>query len=577
LARFDREFFDAADRFTQIGRGSIGGKALGLAFARDLLASDLDPAAFPGITVEVPTLTVIGTDVFAAFVEENGLQPLSLSDEPDRKIAHDFQRGTLPTPVLGDLRALVEKVHSPLAVRSSSLLEDAMYRPFAGVYATKMIPNNQPEPDVRFRKLVEAVKFVYASTWFRHVKDYVAATGKEIRDERMAVIIQEVVGDRFGAHGERFYPHLSGVARSFNFYPTGHGRPEDGVVSLALGLGKTIVDGGICWSFAPPYPRTSPPSRSPRDLLDGTQTRFWAVNMGEPPAYDPIAETEYLIHPSIVEAEEDGALRHLVSTYDAASDRLVLGMGREGPRALTFAPLLSLEVFPLNSLVARLLAMCEAALGEKVEIEFAMTIRDGDPPQARFGFLQIRPLVVSQEFVEVTSEDLERSDALVAAGAVLGNGTLSEIRDIVYVRPAGFERRANPEIAMEIETINRGLVAERRPYLLIGFGRWGTADPWLGVPVRWGQISGARAIVEAALPDLAAEPSQGSHFFHNLTSFRVLYFSLMGAGAGGIDWDWLDHQPAIRETALLRHLRLEEPLAIRVDGRSGRGVVLRPR
>ncbi len=338
IPRFNREFFGPGERFTTIGDGELGGKAQGLAFIKDFLATDLDPSRFPGIDVQVPTLVVITTQMFDLFMERNDLNDIALSDMPDDRIAHAFQKADLPVEMLGDLRALIEKVHTPLAVRSSSLLEDALYQPFAGVYATKMIPNNQHDPAQRFHRLMEAIKFVYASTFFKTARGYIRATDHDVESEKMAVILQEVVGRR---HGDRFYPHISGVARSFNFYPVGRARPEEGVVNLALGLGKTIVDGGITWTYSPAHPSAPPPYGSIGDLMKNSQLRFWAVNMGRPPEYNPIAETEYLLQADIGQAEYDGTLKVTASTYNAQSDRLTMGIGNQGPRVLNFAPLLT--------------------------------------------------------------------------------------------------------------------------------------------------------------------------------------------------------------------------------------------
>jgi hypothetical protein len=567
---FDRHFFDGRESFTRIGSGEVGGKAEGLALARETLVAGLDPAEFPGVTVSIPTLTVLGTEVFDAFLLENGLDEVAATEVPaDSRVALAFQRGQLPAALVGDLRALVEEVRQPLAIRSSSLLEDATQHPFAGVYATKMIPNNQLDADTRFQRLVEAIKFVWASTFFRRAKDSRRAAHCTDR-EKMAVIVQEVVGRR---HGARFYPDVSGVARSWNFYPTGHGRPEEGVVSLALGLGKTIVDGGACWNYSPHWPRAVPPFGSIRDMLRNTQTRFWAVNMGPPPAYDPIAETEYLVYADLGDAEADGVLHYLASTHDAGSDRLVPGTGPKGPRALTFAPLLVHEVLPVRAVVQRLVDTCEKQLGTNVEIEFALTIESGNPPHGRLGFLQVRPLANASEVVEVPPEQFARPDALVVSEFALGNGTVDTIRDIVYLKPRTFDSHATASMAEEIEKVNHELVDAGRPYLLVGFGRWGTTDARLGVPVAWGQISGARVIVEAFLPGVETEPSQGSHFFHNITSFHVLYFTVGRRETAGIRWDWLDAQPAAAETSFLRHVALERPLRVAVDGRTGRGVV----
>ncbi len=569
---FDRKFLSSDQDFTVIGGGKVGGKAKGLAFIKRVIADSCPPDAFPGTEIRIPTLTVLTTDVFERFMDQNDLYEIALSGAPDDRIAHAFQKAQLPPLIVGDLRALIAQMHSPLAIRSSSLLEDALSHPFAGTYATKMIPNNERDVDKRFHKLVEAIKFVFASTFFRDARSYMRAIGRKSEQERMAVIIQEVVGQRLS---HRFYPTISGVIRTYNFYPSRPARPEHGVVSLALGLGKTIVDGGVSWTYAPAFPRHSPPFGSVRDQIKNTQAKFWVVNMGAPPVYDPIAETEYLLSCSLDEAEADGTLRHIASTYDSASDRLVIGTGNPGPRVLTFAPILDLQDIPLNKIVKRLSACCKDAVGSDVEIEFAMTLDRPHGLPARFGFLQLRPMLVSEELVEVEEQELESDRALVATETVLGNGALNTIEDVVYVKPESFEARHTPKIAAALERLNNALVAAGRPYILIGFGRWGSSDPWLGIPVTWPQISGARVIVEATLPEMNVDPSQGSHFFHNISSFRIHYMTVSHSGPRQIGWSWLDGLPAIEETEYVRHVRTPSPLAVKVDGRVGRGVILR--
>jgi hypothetical protein len=573
LPVFDRNFWDGTFLFTRIGSGVLGGKASGLVCIKDLLAHAIDPIANAGIEVNVPTMAVVATDCFDEFMERNHLAKLRLDELSDDRIGHAFQQADLPVELLGDLRALSQQVKTPLAIRSSSLLEDALDRPFAGVYGTKMIPNNQFDADTRFRRLVEAIKFVYASTYFREARDYIRTTGHQPAEEKMAVIIQEVVGQR---HGDRFYPDLSGVGRSYNFYSTPPARPEDGVVNLALGLGKTIVDGGVAWTYSPAYPRKPPPFGSVTELLRGTQTEFWAVNMGKPPAYDPVSEVEYLVRASVRDAETDDTLRYVASTYDPTRDRVIPGVGSPGARILDFAPLLLLEQAPLNSLIRGLLSAAENALEAKVEIEFALTIEQlrGEQPKFRLGFLQVRPMVVSDEIVDVTVEDLSDPTAIVASDLVMGNGIQEGAQDVVFVRPENFLSMQTPLIAQQLEPINRRLLDEHRPYLLIGFGRWGSSHISLGIPVVWSQISGARTIVEATLPDMNVELSQGSHFFHNLSSFRATYFMVRHDGRFPINWGWLNRQPIVTETDLVRHVRLSVPLSVRVDGRSARGVIL---
>ena len=570
LPVFDRKFWDGTFRCTQIGSGSLGGKAKGLVFIKDLLAKRINASSFSDVDINVPTMAVIATDCFDQFIAQNRLAALPFEEMPDDRIAQAFQKCDLPVELLGDLRALNVQVKTPLAIRSSSLLEDALERPFAGVYATKMIPNNQFDPDIRFRRLVEAVKFVYASTYFREARDYIRTTGTKPGEEKMAVIIQEVVGQR---RGDRFYPDISGVARSYNFYAFEPARPEDGVVTLALGLGKTIVDGGIAWTFSPTYPEKPPPFATVQELVKGTQTEFWAVNMGKPPAYDPVSETEYMVHGNLADAEADEALSLLASTYDPERDRIVPGIGSRGPRILNFAPMLVREEFPLNDLVKALLNASEKTVKAKVEIEFAITLqgRRGDRPRARLGFLQVRSMVVPDQVVDVNLSDPR---AIVASDMVMGNGTADDIQDIVFARPDKFSPMHTPAIAQQLESVNRELQQQHRPYLLIGFGRWGSSHPSLGIPVDWSQISGARAIVEATLPEMNVELSQGSHFFHNLSSFRASYFMVQHGRRPGINWDWLNRQPVVRETEFIRHVRPTARLSVRVDGRTAKGVIL---
>ncbi len=568
LVQFDREFFDPAHRFKTIGSGSLGGKAHGLATAQRVLSTRFDASSFKRIEVSIPSLTVLRTEVFGDFVRRNRLDEKVCPDDPDEAIARAFQSADLPVSVVGDLRALIEQVHTPLAIRSSSLLEDDLSQPFAGVYRTKMIPNNQPSADDRQRRLLEAIKLVYASTFFREPRGYLAATGRGETRDQMAVIIQEVVGTRFR---DRFYPHISGVARSFSYYRSGHAAPEDGVVNLAHGLGKTIVDGGVCWTYSPAWPTAPAPFASAKELLKGTQSTFWAVNMGRPPEHDPIHETEYLLRGTLADAEEDGTLSRIASTWDPESGRIRMGIGTNGPRVLDFAMLLAFRDLPVNDLVRSLMKLFEDELGAPVEIEFAMTF---DPH--RFGFLQVRPMMVTGDVVIVDDADMRSSRALLSSDRVMGNGSIDGIRDVVYAKAAASGPLDTRAIAGELEKINFGLVARGTPYLLIGFGRWGSSDPSLGIPVVWSQIAGAKVIVEAMRPEMNVELSQGSHFFHNLSSFRVPYFSIPLSGRASVDWKWLEQQPAVAETDHVRHVRLGEPLKVRVDGRSGRGVILEP-
>lgn len=569
LPRFDRNFFESSEYFSWICEGSFGGKASGLVLANKIIKEKIDLKIFPEVELNIPRLIVLRTEVFDFFMERNKLCAIAYSNQSDDDIILAFLQACLPTEILGDLRSLIESVHVPLAIRSSSMLEDAKYEPFAGIYATKMIPNNQPSTDTRFLKLTEAIKFVFASTFLKASKDYFKVSSHKIEDEKMAVIIQEVVGLK---HDFRFYPNFSGVARSYNFYPTGRAKPENGVVNLAHGLGKTIVDGGIVWSYSPAFPKAVTPFADPSDILKNTQTNFWAVNMNPVVEYNPAKETEYLIQPELSDADYDDTLQYIASTYDASSQRIVMGTGNNGPRVINFLQLLSMNEFKFNDLIKKLLEVYEQALQSPVEIEFAATISK-EPKKLRLGFLQVRPMVVSDETIDVDKSEMYADDVLVASDRVMGNGFVDNIFDIVFVKPETFDKKDTIKIASEIDSINKELVNGNTKYLLIGFGRWGSSDPWLGIPIDWGQIAGVKAIVESTLFGINVELSQGSHFFHNLTSFNVSYFSITFDGDFKIDWQWLNKQKVVSEKDFVKHVKLSKSLKIKVDGRKSCGVI----
>jgi hypothetical protein len=565
---FNRNLLDPTTPISCLGTGELGGKAEGLVFIRDFLYSKFDKDKFPGIKIEIPSMAVLCTDIFDSFMRQNNLFDVASSDLPDDRLAYAFQKAELPFEVLGDLRSIVEQVHTPLAIRSSSMLEDTKNEPFAGIYHTKMIPNNEYDPDSRFRQLIEAIKFVYASTYFKAAKSYRKTIGHNDNNEKMAVIIQEIIGKRYR---NRFYPEVAGVARSYNYYPMRPAKPEDGVVNLALGLGKTVVDGGLSWAYSPAFPKAEPPFMATPDMLVDTQTEFWAVNMGEHPKYDPINEGEYIYQENITAAEEDSSLKYVASTYNAFSGRLSIGTGFKGPRVLTFAPILLLNQVPFNTLIKSLLDVCTQSLGTPVEIEFAMTF---DPH--RFGFLQVRAMAIPTDIIHVSEEDMKGEKVLISSHSVLGNGLVENIKDIVYVKPESFELKNTKSIVPELELFNDRLLKDELPYMLIVFGRLGTADPWLGIPVQWGQVCGAKVIVEATLANVRVELSQGAHYFHNMINLGIKYFSLPFNEQNKIDWKWIRNQEIVGETEFIRHVRLKDPLKIFVDGRNSRGMICKP-
>ncbi len=569
---FNRDFYDESNDFTFIGNGGFGGKAGGLAKIRSELLSFGDEKKEQKFEISIPRTIVITTQYFDEFLKENDLYKVALSEQSDERIAHHFLNSELPVRLSGDIRGLIEKMKLPLAIRSSSLLEDSLNTPLAGVYETKMIPNNNPNPDVRFKKLVEAIKFVYSSTFFINAKTYLKSTGKDISSEKMGVIIQEVVGQQYH---NRFYPNISGVAKSYNFYTSGHSKPEDGVVSLALGLGKSIVDGGSSWDYCPFFPDAPPPYNSANDLLKQSQTEFWAVNMGEMNTYDPVKETEYLIQLSINDAEFDNSLSKIASTYNYESDRFDIGVANRGARLINFAPILQSKILPLNDLIIDILKLCESHFNSDIEIEFAISLGQSISDKNKFSLLQVRPMVTCSNPVDIKKESWSHEAVLTAGDNILGNGEKDNIKNIVYVMPEAFNLKNTREIACEIASVNRMLVNKNENYTLIGFGRWGSSDSWLGIPVTWGEISGAEVIIESSLPGVFVDMSQGSHFFHNISNLGIFYFSISKKSCIPIDWEWLGQQEIKWEGNYIRHIKLKSPMKIKVDGRISEGVIFK--
>ncbi len=574
IVPYSRFFHEEYSQFSLIGSGSIGGKARGLAFMDRILARYFDPGKFTGVTVSIPRTLVLGTDVFDDFMRENDLLPQAVMDHSDSHMANLFIKAALPGKIVGDLRDFIRNVKVPLAVRSSSLLEDSLYQPFAGIYATKMLPNDQAGDDVRFLNLVNAIKFVYASTFFRQAKSYINSTPHRVEDEKMAVVIQPVVGQ---LHSDCFYPDFSGVARSYNYYPVGQAQPEDGVVNVALGLGKTVVDGGVSLRFTPAFAGILPQFTSVKDMFQFSQRDFYAIAMHHVASIAFLEEDQYLVKFGLDRAEKDGVLEYLASTYSRENDAVYDGLGFPGPRIVNFAHILKNEVFPLARIVADLLQLSSEAMNCAVEAEFAATLDPQNVFPAQFSILQIRPLVVQDELVQVDLDERQKESAFCFSDRVLGNGVSQTIRDIVFVKPSAFDAARSPEVAGEVDKLNSRLRAENAPYLLIGPGRWGSTDPWLGIPVKWSQISGVKVVVEASQPSMNVDPSQGSHFFQNMTSLRIGYFTVgMDRARGFIDWPWLEALPIADETPFLKHIRLAEPVSVMIDGRKSQGVILKP-
>ncbi|MDH7515396.1 MAG: DUF5752 family protein [Bacteroidota bacterium] len=572
ISDFSREEYDPHAKFQRIGGGSLGGKARGLAFIDTIFKNYLNPGFFPGVTIRIPKTYVLCTDIFSEFVESNGLLEIGIANPPDEDVLRHFLRARLPREVEEDIRLIISANPFPLAVRSSSMLEDMLYQPFAGIYSTLMLPNSNRNIEVRCQRLLQAIKFVFASTYFRQARNYIEATGHRLEEEKMAVVIQQVTGKRYG---NLFYPHFSGVARSYNYYPFGDAKAADGIVDLAFGLGKTVVEGGLCLRFCPAYPSVLPQFLSTKDYFNNSQRRFFALDLASDIVLREPTEDQNIVSVDVKAAEQHGSLRFVASTYDFASDTLYEGTMHAGHRVLTFAPILHSDAVPLARVIRLLMRLCETAMNCPVEIEFAGTLDDEHALPMEFSFLQVRPMVKEETFEEIDLRPVPREDILLKSDRALGNG-VQRLSDIVYVKPDAFDHSRTREIAMEIDTVNRTLSDQNRPYLLIGPGRWGTTDPWLGIPVKFANISAARAIVESSLPNMVPDPSQGSHFFQNLTSFRVAYFTVRHyREEDTIDWEWLSGRPVEADLTYVRHVRLEEDVEIRVDGRSGQGVILK--
>ncbi len=571
VTSFSRINFGSHVRFGRIGNGALGGKARGLAFMDKILSRYLDDTKFPGVNIFIPRTVVLCTDVFDSFIEQNDLMNAVKQDHADERIASIFMRADLPAIVLGDLRSIVKEVRNPIAVRSSSLLEDALFQPFAGVYSSRMLINASRDIDVRFQNLARAIKYVYASTFFETARSYIHSTPNRIEDEKMAVIVQEMIGKK---HGNRFYPTISGVARSINYYPSCNCEAEDGIANIALGLGKTIVDGGVSFRFCPRRPKV-PLSGTIHELLSQSQRKFYAVTVDSQNDATHRNEDRSQIEAGLGTAEKDGVLEHTASTYVPANDRLYPGIFHTGARVLNFAPILEYGAFPLAEIIDLTLKVCEIALGCPVEIEFAVNLDNEENPTMEFALLQVRSMVAKDTSITVDMGKFKQDDIFCYSENVLGNGVIDGITDIICIKPDNFDLSKTPVLPAQIRGINKKLLDEERSYLLIGPGRWGSSDPWLGIPVVWGDISGVKVIVETPVESRMIDPSEGSHFFQNLTSLRIGYFTLKSNSVPHIDWKWLDSLKVVEETEDIMHIRSEIPFEIRIDGRTRHGVILK--
>jgi hypothetical protein len=570
---FNREQYDGHARFLRISAGSLGGKGRGLAFINKLFNNQLVCSAFPGARISVPRTAVICTGAFDWFMEKNDLTEFALDEHSDEEIVAAFANATIPQELQEDLKAFLAVVDYPLAVRSSSLLEDNYYQPFAGIFDTHFLPNNQPSAEGRLQRLLAAIKLIYASVYFRNAKNYTQATGNRTEEEKMAVILQEIVGRE---HDGYYYPVFSGVARSYNFYSVGHIKPEEGIAYTALGLGKTIMEGDNCLYFSPSNPQVLPQFSTPQDYLQNSQLEFFAVDMTNSSVFPEVGGNVGLAKLNIKAAEDHGVLKYVGSTYSADNDRVYTGIGRKGPRIVTFDPILKAKIFPLDEILKHLLELGSRAMNVPVEVEFAADIDPETKVPNEFRLLQIRPMKVANNFEDVSIYDPEDSQVVCRSDQALSNGRINDIRDIVYVRNDNFKRENMVHMADQVGKYNRQFGKNDTPYMLIGPGRWGTTDRWLGVPTKWDQISSARVIIEADYGDFVVEPSFGTHFFQNLVTFSIAYLTINSSSSFCyFDWNWLNSIEPVSETEYLRHVRLDDPLEIMVDGRIGHAIVLR--
>jgi hypothetical protein len=526
------------------------------------------------IQVSIPRTVVICTDLFTEFMEMNNLYEIALSDLPDEEILRHFLKGRLPRQLLADLYIFLGVVNTPVTVRSSSLLEDSHYQPFAGIYSTYMVPYDKNNRTHTLMMLTEAIKGVYASVYYQESKAYMTATKNVIDEEKMAVVLQETCGT---AYNNKFYPSFSGVARSLNYYPVGSEKPEEGIANIALGLGKYIVDGGQSLRFSPAYPEHILQLSSTDYALKQTQQHFNALDIQNLQFIPQTDDGFNILKLPLKDAETDGTLKFIASTFDPTEQVIHDGLYPGGRKLITFANILKHKYIPLAEILKDILRISVKEMGRQVEIEFAVNLDYTSAKQHNFYFLQIRPMVDNREVINDDLSSIQPEQCIIKTEKALGHGVYGELKDIIYVRQDKFNPSKNRDIMVEIEKLNRKMLEEKKNYILIGPGRWGSSDPWLGIPVKWTQISQAQVIVEAGLSSYRVEPSQGTHFFQNLSSFGVSYFTINTyINEGMCDTAFLDNQKAVYESAYVRHIRFECPVIVKVDGRKNTGVILKP-
>lgn len=573
IAKFDKTSFDEYQIFSRIGEGSIGGKARGLAFINRIIKNNKLFNSYPDVLITIPRTVVLSTDIFDEFMDQNNLYSVALSDLSDDEILNRFVNSELPGHVYQDFYAfLAVSKDVPIAVRSSSKLEDSHYQPFAGIYSTYMIPRI-PDNKLMVKMLSDAIKEVYASVFYKESKAYMTATANVIDEEKMGIILQEVCGTM---HGEIFYPTISGVARSINYYPIGSEKAEDGIVNIAFGLGKLIVEGGLSLRFSPKYPKKILQLSSPDAALRDTQKEFYALDLNYNSFVPSTDDGVNILKIEIKDVQNEAAMKYLASTYDRTNNILRDGILHPGKRVISFSGILQHKVFPLAEILSTLLEIGQREMNNPIEIEFAVNLETPPGTPKIFNFLQIRPIVHTEESHAINLNHIKPEQTIIYADSALGNGTFRGINDLIYVRPESFIAANNKNVAIEIDRINSQFVKNGKAYVLIGPGRWGSADPWLGIPVKWPHISAARIIIESGLKNYRIDPSQGTHFFQNLTSFRVGYFTINPyINEGYYDINYLNNLEAVYEDKYIRHIKFENSLEIMIDGRGHKGVIMK--
>ncbi|MBU2558380.1 MAG: pyruvate, phosphate dikinase [Bacteroidetes bacterium] len=566
---FEEQAIIDEENIVSLADGSLGGKGRGLAFINTLIHNYDFAQHVPDIRIRTPKTSVIGTEEFQLFLDRNKLHELALRDNDFYRVKQAFVAGKLTPTLLKRLRVLLEKINTPLAVRSSGLFEDSLSQPFAGIFETYVLPNNHPDIDVRLQQLTEAIKLVFASVYSEVALGYVNAINYKIEEEKMAVVIQELVGHQYGDY---YYPHVSGVAQSYNYYPFAHMQPEEGFAVAALGLGKYVVEGNKAYRFSPKYPGLD--INSPKDQFKNSQLNFLAVDLKNTQPDLLQGDMAALVSLDIVEAEEHGTLRHCASVYNADNNTIYPGISKSGPRILNFANILKYNYTPLAKTLEVVLDVVKEALGTAVEIEFALDLNRDKQGRCSFFLLQIKPLLGSADDYVVDMESIEDKDIVLFSEKGMGNGLIRHIRDVIYINKEAFDKRYTEEMAEEIKKLNEAMAAAKRNYILIGPGRWGTRDKWIGIPVNWPQISQAKVIVETSFEDFPLDASSGSHFFHNVTSMNVGYFTVQPElSSSFINWEMLDQQPLQTETRFFKHIRFKQPLEVRMDGKKRISVI----